>query len=250
MSLECPWPTNCNRRVPYGDRPRSAATAGTAHTSLPPADDLLAGLETGKRGSFSDGKRLRNRPARLKPRSFDSTSNDVDRSGPDAAAVLGRGADPDRRIPTVRGDRSRCRTPHLMLFECFGQLENANATLQFADVEDSVVQADIRQAQLALNQPGINDQFPVLQVIEPQVSASWRATSTDRRRASGPHRRPERPHRSRHPCHRGRRISLSGQRGTSAFSQFLQESPWRTSCEVSCAAHTRLVHFSIAGHCE
>ncbi|MCV2891318.1 hypothetical protein OE747_23620 [Ruegeria sp. XHP0148] len=37
------------------------------------ADDLWAGLEIAKRGSFCHGWTLQNRPARLKPVCFDST---------------------------------------------------------------------------------------------------------------------------------------------------------------------------------
>ena len=39
----------------------------------------------------------------------------------------------------------------------------------------------------------------------------------------GPCRRPERLHRARHPRHGGRGISLSGERGTSAISRFVQQ---------------------------
>ncbi|SLN56798.1 Transposase DDE domain protein [Falsiruegeria litorea R37] len=44
------------------------------------------------------------------------------------------------------------------------------------------------------------------------------------RRAPGPHRRPERLHRARHTRHGSCEISPSGERGTSAFSRFVQQS--------------------------
>src|SRR5690606_15550757 len=45
------------------------------------------------------------------------------------------------------------------------------------------------------------------------------------RRDPGPHRCPERLHRARHTRHGSCGISLSGERGTSAFSRFVQQSP-------------------------
>ena len=44
-------------------------------------------------------------------------------------------------------------------------------------------------------------------------------------RTPSPHRRPERLHRARYTCHRARRIGLSGERGTSAASGVVQQSP-------------------------
>ena len=48
------------------------------------------------------------------------------------------------------------------------------------------------------------------------------------RGASGPYRRSERRHRARRPCHRAHGISLSGERGTSALSRYVQQSPSAT----------------------